>query len=106
MKRFTIAAALTLATLAIGGAAAAQDPAPPYDQAPCELVHSLAQVTMLRRQINESLPDVLAAFPDDSAYRAMVLSAYEVPRYTTPSYRGAAMDDFANAETLACERRK
>lgn len=68
----------------------------------CESVGELATVVMQKRQEGIDLSKMLALAKDNSGVKAIVLDAYNSPRYSTDKYIADAISDFSNKWVLAC----
>lgn len=80
---------------------------PAHAQDTCAAWGSLAETTMKARQDGVSLSDLMGAAdradPEIGAIiRAMVLTAFEKPRFTTPTVQQRTIADFRNDVELGC----
>ena len=79
----------------------------------CKAVESLAENTMKARQAGSAASDMLGigeiegvkGTNESKLLKIIVLSAFEVPRYSSPEYRRRAVEDFKNEWYIWCIRR-
>jgi hypothetical protein len=91
--------------LTVPAMAAAKKPTP---EQLCKLTGSWAQVVMRGRQLGMPISQNLNFANAPGAPRnskAVVMSAYEVPRYSTQEMQQTAVEDFRNDVELACYKR-
>ena len=67
----------------------------------CETIESTATVVMQGRQYGMKLSDVLKGVKNDLLV-AIIIEAYEEPRWSTKKMQTRAIVDFANEVMLAC----
>ena len=74
----------------------------------CPELGKWAEITMLTRQAGTALSEMLALLPDtgdaaaDAMLDAVVMGAFEVPRYSTPQNQTEAAQDYRAMIELAC----
>ena len=76
----------------------------------CESVGKFAEITMRGRQSGVPMSQVMkyATERDNEMLQAMIMEAYNQPRYSSKEYQDRAVADFRNVWELACykEQRK
>lgn len=95
----------TILAVLLAGSAAAQDEADAGEF--CDSLHSLSTSLMRARQNGVSMATMMQSIrgrASEEFLRALVIEAYEVPRYSSDEYRGRAVEDFANDQYLTCVR--
>jgi hypothetical protein len=100
---------LTLKHLALIAALALPATPAKADTETCVLLGQLAEQVMLNRQAGVPLSASLGVVPDeDTAYaallRSITLSAYDTPRWHTPSMQRRAAEDHRDMAEQACFR--
>ena len=68
----------------------------------CTSIGELATVVMQKRQEGIDLSKMLALAKDNDGVKAIVLDAYNSPRYSTDTYKNDAISHFSNKRVLAC----
>lgn len=69
---------------------------------PCPVLGELSGVIMENRQAGTPISKMMSVSPDNDLVTAIILQAYQQPRYSTEKYRQRAIDDFANTVMTAC----
>ncbi len=100
---------LRIAFLIAMSASASAEPAPimtPAMREMCVGIGEFAATLMQNRQTGVPMSSIMARLPGDdpstNAVRAIVISAYEVPRWGSPEFQANAIADFRNAIELQC----
>mgnify|MGYP000738608175 CR=1 FL=1 len=68
----------------------------------CEEIQSLAALLMDIRQGGAPIATTMEGAGDDPYLRAMVIAAYEQPRFRTEASKQRAIEDFSNEVALKC----
>jgi hypothetical protein len=97
MKNLLMTAAIFVATTT---SAFAQDEVTP-DQI-CSTLGELAGIIMEIRQGGAPMSKVISQVPGSDVVRALVIGAYDTPRYSTDGYKSEAIEDFSNEAMLTC----
>jgi hypothetical protein len=79
------------------------------DTETCTLLGQLAEQVMLNRQAGVPLSSTLAIAPDNNSafavlFRSIITSAYDTPRWHTPSMQRRAAEDHRDMAEQACFR--
>ena len=96
MKKLSLAAVLALSVFSVQA----------EEEDYCESIGELATVIMQNRQKGVDLSKMLALAKDNDGVKAIVLDAYNSPRYSTDTYKNDAISDFSNKWVLACHTEK
>ena len=75
--------------------------AEPAKKTLCESIESVATVVMDNRQLGTKLSDMLKSATSDLVV-AIIIEAYEEPRWSTKEHQESTVVDFANEVMLAC----
>lgn len=67
----------------------------------CQVRGDTAEVIMLSRQTGTDVKELLKIAPDDEI-RALILEAYQVPRYSTPERILREVADYREKHEVAC----
>ena len=76
--------------------------AEPAKKTVCEITESVATLVMEARQLGASLSEMLKATDHPDWAVAIIIEAYEEPRWSTTKMQARAIVDFANEVMLAC----
>ena len=71
----------------------------------CSQMGTMAAKIMEVRQIGVAVSKVIEIF-DDDAMTAIILAAYQVPRFSTDEYQQRAIADFRNEVEVMCYEAK
>ena len=85
--------AILLAVLLGASATAAADA--------CKMTGDIAEKMMMARQLGVSMQSVMAA-AESPLRKAMVMDAYEVPRYATDEFQKRKAQDFRDKWYMSC----
>lgn len=73
----------------------------------CELLGEFAAQTMANRHDGRPLSKALSAIQGDAAesiLSAIIMLAYDEPKYSSPEYQKSSIDEFRNEAELGCLR--
>lgn len=90
IKTLTFVAAMLVATPVVS------------QEDPCVVLSELAAQIMQNRQGGVPLSDMMRIAGDNEMVRAMVLEAYNQPRFNTSSYQLEAIQDFSDSIAFIC----
>lgn len=69
--------------------------------AQCTSLGGIAETIMLLRQNGVPMSSVISKL-DPEMYGALILFAYQQPRYSSPSFQSRAIEEFRNGMETAC----
>lgn len=68
----------------------------------CANMGDAAEAIMSLRQNGYPISDLMDKFGDSNLFRAIILSAYEKPRFSTDEYKQESVRDFRNEVETLC----
>ena len=68
----------------------------------CKMTGDIAEMMMKARQVGVPMQEMMAVSQDNELRAAMVLDAYEVPRFTTEKFQKRQEQDFRDKWYMAC----
>ena len=72
------------------------------EEHPCETLGGLAALIMEARQLGAPLSEMMRIAADNELLKALTITAYQSPRFSTDSYRQEAIKDFRNEIEVMC----
>ena len=69
---------------------------------PCLTLGVISTTVMEARQRGVSIGDLMVVAKESELLQAIILAAYQVPRFNTEEYQQQAVADFGNEVMLAC----
>jgi hypothetical protein len=91
---------MTAAILAAGPAWAESSGMSTQDA--CKKYSQIAEKIMTWRQDGKSMPKMMTDFGDSEIMRAMIIDAYNTPRYNSQEYRQRSIENFRDEVYLHC----
>jgi hypothetical protein len=98
IMKTTLLTVLIVCTLSLPTLSLAQ----PKDQVSCKQLGELAYILMQLRQKGGSISRSMEIADGNTLIESMVISAYELPRYSSLEYQQKAAEDFRNIYEAAC----
>lgn len=94
--------AVLIIALAFSGAAVGAEQQGENQNDFCGNIYGIAKCTMELRQLGESMPNQMKDAKGSKVLEAMVIEAYESPRFSTEKNQKREVDEFADKWYLTC----